>query len=84
MVTADRLAETLREHMPTTLGFGGLCVNETGLGWLLPQNGKPQSKRSLREWREAGYGPPGVKLGGAWWYDLEDVAAWIEAQKRVY
>ena len=37
--------------------------------------------KTLYNWRTAGYGPEGVRLGKHIKYDPQDVAAWFDAQK---
>lgn len=36
---------------------------------------------TLRNWRGRGDGPPSFKAGGTVLYDLDEVRAWVEAQK---
>ena len=38
------------------------------------------STETLKRWRNAGEGPPAVRIGGQWRYRAEAVAAWIDAQ----
>ncbi len=36
---------------------------------------------TLRWWRHRGEGPRSFKLGKTVFYDIDDVAAWVESQK---
>jgi predicted DNA-binding transcriptional regulator AlpA len=38
--------------------------------------------QTLARWRVEGGGPPFLKLGGSVRYDLSDLDAWLDAQRR--
>lgn len=40
------------------------------------------SPETVRYWRHVGKGPASFKLGRRVLYDAEDVAAWIESERR--
>lgn len=40
------------------------------------------SKHTLRNWRQAGTGPPWYKLGHAVRYDKDDIAKYLKAGRR--
>lgn len=42
-----------------------------------------QPESTVRYWRTVGYGPESVKIGHRRLYRESDVAAWVEAQRKV-
>ncbi|RYG88772.1 MAG: DNA-binding protein [Alphaproteobacteria bacterium] len=41
------------------------------------------ARQTLNNWRSRGYGPPYLKIGRRVFYDVADLHAWRDAQRRL-
>ena len=71
MMTEERLIAALRANRLPVIG--DIFTDERGAAFLLGVN-----ERTLRAWRRRGGAPPAARVG-RWLYDLEALAAWLNA-----